>query len=189
MFEYFDYLNIQRKSLINISLNAYKIDSSLEKSVLMEFLLLLLFDYQLVHDWHSVSMKINKIIIAEKSKIVDWFRIASKGERETQTIILTISAVVENICGFVVFESFDTGNIVLSIIVRWGLVDLLILWSPENFLFNSGEGGICCLLLLGGFDKPTEPGKKFGNIEISFLIVSNCCLASIDDDDGNVFIV
>ncbi len=152
----------------------------------MEFLLL--FDYQLVHDWHSVSIKINKIQwkwIAEKTEIVDWFRIASKGE--TQTIILTISAVVENICGFVVFESFDTGNIVLSIIVRWGLVDRLILWSPENFLFNSGEGGISCLLLLGGFDKPTEPGKKFGNIEISFLIVSNCCLASFDD--GSVFIV
>jgi len=86
---------------------------------------------------------------------------------------LTISAVVENICGFVVF---DTGSIVLSIIVRCGLVGLLITLSPENFLFNSGDAGICCLLLLGGFDNPTEPGKRFGNIEISFFIVSDCCL-------------
>ncbi len=103
-------------------------------------------------------------------------------------IILTISAVVENIFGFVVFDSFDTGNIVLSIIVRCGLVGLLIIWSPENFLFNSGDAGICCLLLLGGFDRPTEPGKKFGNLEISFFIISNCIFASVVDD-GNVFVV
>lgn len=102
--------------------------------------------------------------------------------------ILTISAVVENICGFVVFELFDSERIVLSIIVFCGLVDFLIIFSAENFRFNSGDGGICCLLLLGGFDRPTEPGKRFGNIDMSFFIVSKCCLASFVDD-GSVFVV
>ncbi len=101
---------------------------------------------------------------------------------EWQTINLTISAVVENICVLVVFELFDTGSIVLSIIVRCGLTGLFITLSPENFRFNSGDGGICCLWLLGGFDNPTEPGKIFDKIEVSFFIVSNCCFASVVDD-------
>lgn len=103
-------------------------------------------------------------------------------------ISLTISALVENICGFGEFKSFETGNIVVSRTVRCVLIGLLILASPENFRFNSGEGGIGCLLLLGGFDRPTEPGKKFGNVGISLFIDSICSLASVVDD-GNVFVV
>ncbi len=66
--------------------------------------------------------------------------------------------------------------------VRCGRVDFLMILSPENFLFNSGDAGICCLLLLGGFDNPTEPGKRFGKIELSFFMVSECCFAAIVDD-------
>lgn len=110
----------------------------------------------------------------------------SKGK--LQAISLTISAVDENVCGFVVYESSDTGKIVVSITVYCGLDDTFIVLSAENFLLNSGDVGTCCLLLLGGFDKPTEPGKKFGTVDASFLIVSICCLASIFDD-GSVFIV
>ena len=72
----------------------------------------------------------------------------------------------------------------------WGLVsiDLFDGWSMisvENFRFNSGDGGTCCLLAPGGFDRPTEPGKNFGTIEISFFFVSNCRSTSLFDD-GNV---
>lgn len=58
-------------------------------------------------------------------------------------IHLTICAVVENICGFVLVDSVvTTGCIVFSRMVRGGLVGFLMAFSAENFRFNSGDGGI-----------------------------------------------
>lgn len=98
-------------------------------------------------------------------------------------IHLTICAVVENICGLVLVESVVmTVCMVFSTTLRCGLVGFFMALSAENFRFNSGDGGIWGLLLLGGFDNPTEPGKRFGRAEISFLMLSIACLASMVGD-------
>ncbi len=72
--------------------------------------------------------------------------------------------------------------IVLSIIAACGLTDRFAVLSFEIIRFIS----VCCgdLVLLNGFDKPTEPGNRVGIIDISFLIVS-----TDDDDDGGGILV
>lgn len=89
---------------------------------------------------------------------------------------LTISAEDEKTWIF-------AGSIVVSRVVRCVRFARFRLVSAENFRFNSGDEGAADFCgVLGGFDRPTDPGKTVGRAEISFLIVSIDCFVSTLDD-------
>jgi hypothetical protein len=56
---------------------------------------------------------------------------------------LTISSVVENMCGFVTPGTIDDCNIALSIIAPCGLADRFVTLSLETLRFISGSDVRC----------------------------------------------